>query len=275
MSKFAYHPASPRAALRVEPVHSSTKKRKPRMLSKAQLAIPFFSLAKKALTTISQHKESLLPRLLYKSASGRETRSEIYKAIEASAEPILSRLDVATGVLGWLDSKGTFRLNTQRGIAEDSGLSASSFNRLINAFSEAGYVQKDSEKIRVIDRENGIPLIRTRSLIRFTTLFFRHLNISAPYGRARRYSRKRRKRLLADIRLHEAQVIATQVVQQDNRIRRDKIWNERKSGDAEKTTNKLTFYELKVRSELAVKMKYENPAMSSIDIYKAIDKLII
>ena len=70
-------------------------------------------------------------------------------------------------------------------------------------------------------------------------------------------------------------MIATQVVQQDNRIRRDKIWNERKSGDAEKTTNKLTFYELKVRSELAVKMKYENPAMSSIDIYKAIDKLII
>ncbi len=173
--------------------------RKPRTLSEKQLRLPFFRAALKTMQSVSSCRKTLLPRLLYKSNSGRKTRKEIYEALEKAAEPILVRLDLATGVLGWLDGDGQFRLNNQKGIAADAGLSNSSLNRLINTLVDCGYVQKRSEKISVKDRKHGISLVRTRVFIRLTGLFFRHLGISLRFGIARKHARKRRNQRLSEI----------------------------------------------------------------------------
>lgn len=198
MSCVITNKAMPQAALYAAPTYRPTEQpfKKARKLSPKQLQLPFFQAALSTLKSIKTNKRSLLPRLLYKSDTGRETRSEVYESLSLSAEPILARLDLATGVLGWVDNQGMFRLNNQKGIAKDAGITTSSFNRLITALSECGYIHKRSEKINVKDRQYGTLLVRTRVFIRFTDLFFRHLQLSFKYGLARKSARKRRTKQL-------------------------------------------------------------------------------
>ncbi|MFB8832074.1 hypothetical protein ACE0DR_28460 [Azotobacter sp. CWF10] len=56
----------------------------------------------------------LLPRLIHANGNERITRVEVYKNLAAVAEPILVRLDLATGVLGWLDETGISASTTRK-----------------------------------------------------------------------------------------------------------------------------------------------------------------
>jgi DNA-binding transcriptional MocR family regulator len=64
------------------------------------------------------------------------------------AEPLLARLDLATLALGWLDGQtGAFRLNRQRGLAEDTGLSECCVSRTLTALESAGYLRRRVRRI--------------------------------------------------------------------------------------------------------------------------------
>lgn len=160
--------------------------------------MPIFRAALERLSDAAQLQAQFLPRLAHVHRSGRRTRTEVYAALAAAAEPMLARLDLATGVLGWMDDQGHFRLNTQFRIAEDAELAPSVFNRLMKRMVQAGYAVRRTELIRVKDREHGVSLIRTRCLVMFTRIFWRHLGLSLQYGMARKAAIKRRKRLLAE-----------------------------------------------------------------------------
>lgn len=132
---------------------------------------------------------------------GRRTRSEKFDALAKASEQLLLRLDLATGVLGWLDiERGQYFLNTQCGVAEDSGMSPASLNRLMHSLELAEYVYRRIEKVRLDEKdEAGLNLVRTRVLVRFTEKFFADLGVRYLWYRAKKAALKRRERELREV----------------------------------------------------------------------------
>lgn len=259
-----------------KPSTGTRKGRKPRRLSAKQLAHPFLAAASNALALIVYKRDELLPNIRYKANSGRKTRLEVYEALQASGQALLARYDIATGMIGWLDNKGNFRLNTQKGIAQDANLSESAFNRLINMLCDCKYAQKTTKKVSAKDMSLGVRYVRTESCVRLTSLFFRHLNISTYYVRAKKAAVARRSRLLSDISVHEAQITSRKIAEQEAINKRKRSWQSKLAWEAEQANRPAhlkarSIEDAKQRSELALKMKQENPSMTSAEIYAVID----
>ncbi|OSR69469.1 hypothetical protein BV327_04035 [Pseudomonas syringae pv. actinidiae] len=136
----------------------------------------------------------------------RRTRSEPFVALSRVAEQLLLRLDLATGVLGWLDvERGQFFLNTQCGVAEDSGISPASLNRLIRGLELAGLVYRRIEKVRLDEKNDaGLNLVRTRCLVRFTEKFFVELGCRYLWHKAKKAAIKKRERQLREVGVRNA-----------------------------------------------------------------------
>lgn len=132
---------------------------------------------------------------------GRRTRSEKFDALAKASEQLLLRLDLATGVLGWLDiERGQYFLNTQCGVAEDSDMSPASLNRLMHSLDLAGYVYRRIEKVRLDEKDDaGLNLVRTRVLVRFTEKFFVDLGVGYLWYRAKKAAIKRREKELREV----------------------------------------------------------------------------
>jgi hypothetical protein len=132
---------------------------------------------------------------------GRRTRSEKFDALAKASEQMLLRLDLATGVLGWLDiERGQYFLNTQCGVAEDSDMSPASLNRLMHSLDLAGYVYRRIEKVQLEEKdEAGLNLVRTRVLVRFTEKFFADLGVRYLWFRAKKAAIKKREKELREI----------------------------------------------------------------------------
>jgi hypothetical protein len=154
------------------------------------------------LGQLVSHRGKHLRRL--DSVNGdRRTRVEVFSALERVREQLLVRLDLPTGVLGYFDMDtkgGQFVLNTQRGIAEDAGVSAPVLCRLLKTLDIAGYVYRRFERIRLEERdENGLHMVRTRVLVRFTKLFWQDLGLRYVYERVRKAAKKRREAQLREL----------------------------------------------------------------------------
>nr|WP_290447175.1 hypothetical protein [Pseudomonas sp. 21LCFQ010] len=171
--------------------------REKRSLTAEQRKNPLLRNAHDRLSQIPQLRGKYLRRLDTIHGS-RRTRSEKFEALAKSSEQILLRLDLATGVLGWLDvERGQYFLNTQCGIAEDSGLSAPAFNRLIHGLEMAGYVYRRFERVRLDEKDDaGLHLVRTRVLVRFTELFFADLGLRYLWYKAKKAAQKKRDKQL-------------------------------------------------------------------------------
>lgn len=190
---------TPHAALRApaRPARYGEK----RNLSAAQLNNPLLRQAFNRLSRIGGDLRGTYLRSLDTIHGGRRTRSEKFAALAKSSEQILLRLDLATGVLGWLEvEEGRYCLSTQCNIAEDSGMSPASFNRLMHGLEQAGYVYRRIEKVRLDEEDaKGLNLVRTRVLVRFTEQFFADLGLSYLWYRAKKAAIKKREKALRDI----------------------------------------------------------------------------
>lgn len=172
----------------------------PRHLSEQQLKNPLIRTAYHRLGNLVSYRGQFLRRL--DGVHGdRRTRLEKFVAIERVAEQVLLRLDLATGVLGYIDpANGRYVLNTQCGIAEDAGISAPALCRLMKTLDDAGYVYRRIERVRLDDKDdNGLHLVRTRVLVRFTKLFWKDLGLAYVYERVQKSAKKRRDAQLRDM----------------------------------------------------------------------------
>lgn len=187
----------------------------PRHLSEKQFKNPLIRSAHQRLSNLVSLRGKYLRRL--DTVNGdRRTRLEKFIAIERVAEQLLVRLDLATGVLGYIDAaNGRFVLNTQRGIAEDSGISEAVLSRLFGTMDSAGYIYRRIERIRLDEvDDSGLHLVRTRVLVRFTKLFWADLGLSYVYERVQNSAKKRRdaelreigQRRLADMERHSLEL---------------------------------------------------------------------
>jgi hypothetical protein len=177
-------PSDPHSALRRSARQMPARHAAPRRLSEQQLKNPLIRTAFDRLGNIVSYRGQFLRRL--DGVHGdRRTRLEKFVAIERVAEQLLLRLDLATSVLGYIDpTNGRYVLNTQCGIALDA----------------AGYVFRRRERIRLDERDaNGLHLVRTRVLVRFTKLFWKDLGLAYVFERVQKAAKKRRDAQLRDM----------------------------------------------------------------------------
>jgi len=136
-------------------------------------------------------------------ASGSRTRQPRWDALSLIIEPMLCRLDVATLVLGWLDDDGAFRLNRQRGLSEDSGVSEVRVSRTLSALEAVGYVRRKQRRLF----KDGTRWV-TRTLIHIRPRFFLDLGLGHLLERARTKKKvKRADRLLTVAKKRQAEVL--------------------------------------------------------------------
>lgn len=208
-------PSNPHSALYRAARQMPARRSAPRSLTEKQLKNPLIRSAHERLSNLVSLRGKYLRRL--DTVNGdRRTRLEKFVAIERVAEQLLLRLDLATGVLGYIDAaNGRFVLNTQRGIAEDSGISEAVLSRLFATMDSAGYVYRRIERVRLDEvDDNGLHLVRTRVLVRFTKLFWADLGLRYVYERVQNAAKKRRdvelreigQRRLADMERHSLEL---------------------------------------------------------------------
>ena len=216
-------PSDPHSALRRPARVMPARRADPLRLTPEQLKNPLIRAAKERLGNIERYRGKYLRRL--DSVNGdRRTRVEVFRAIERVTEQTLVRLDLATSVLGYLDDKsGAFVLFTPRGIAEDSSISAPILCRMFKTLDAADYVYRRIERVRLDEKdENGLHLVRTRVLVRFTKLFWNDLGLRYVYERVQKAAKKRREaqlralaqRRLADMERHSLELHRREVSRQ-------------------------------------------------------------
>ena len=175
----------------LEPVgHRSA--RRPRQLS-AKQARTFLGEAAKRIKAEAQDRTGKYLRSLDTvHQSGNRSRAERWLALAAIAEPLLARLDIATGCLGYLNEHGQFRLNRQNGMAEDGGISTTRLSRLLKALEKAKYTLR---KIKRLYRNGKRWVCRITIYIRprfFIDLGLGFQHAASRTAKAKAYLKKRR-----------------------------------------------------------------------------------
>lgn len=197
----------------------------PRRLTERQLKNPLIRAAFRRLGNIVEYRGQYLRRL--DTVHGdRRTRLEKWSALQQVAEQLLVRLDLAESVLGYLDAeRGRYVLNTQCKMADDAGISPSILNRLMSTLDEAGYVYRRIERVRLDDTDaNGLHLVRTRVLIRFTMQFWSDLGLRNVWERAKKSAVKRRQAALRVIQQQRSAAIEQRSIATMQRERERAAW---------------------------------------------------
>lgn len=230
-------PSNPHSALRRPARPMPPSYAAPRHLSEQQLKNPLIRSAYERLSNITTYRGRYLRRL-DRVNGDRRTRIEKFVAIEKVAEQILVRFDLATGVLGFLDEEnGRYVLNTQRRIAEDSPISAPVLCRLFQTLEAAGYVYRRIERVRLDEKdENGLHLVRTRVLVRFTKQFWKDLGLQHVFERVQNSARKRRQVQLATIAQRRLDDIARYSQELHRREVSRARWQAKENQDTPSTT---------------------------------------
>lgn len=193
-------PRDPHAALRRPVQKRAATHAAPRHLTEQQLKNPLLRGAFDRLSRIVELRGQYLRRI--DTVHGdRRTRLEKWAALSQVAEQLLVRLDLAEGVLGYLDvERGRYVLNTQCKLADDAGLSAPVLNRLMATLDEVDYVYRRIERVRLDETDaNGLHLVRTRVLIRFTTQFWTDLGLRYVWERCKKAAIKKRQAALRQV----------------------------------------------------------------------------
>lgn len=172
--------------------------RRPRALSEKQRAGVLGLAAARVAEEAKERGRRWLRRLDTIHASGCRTKRQRWEALAALAEPLLARLDLATLALGWLDNNGAFRLNRQRGLADDSGLSESCVSRTLSALEAAQYVRRKVRRIY----HNGQRWI-TRVTIHLRPRFFIDLGLGHQLAEERSRKKARREVHLRDVKARQ------------------------------------------------------------------------
>lgn len=193
-------PSDPHSAFQRPARAIPAQRAEPRRLTPEQLKNPLIRGAYDRLGKLVVNRGKHLRRL--DTVNGdRRIRVEKLDALERLREQILVRYDLATGVLGYLDTeKGQFVLNTQIGMALDASMSAPVVCRLFQTLDAAKYVYRRIERVRLDEKdEAGLHLVRTRVLIRFTKLFWNDLGLGYVHERVQKAAKKKREAQLRAI----------------------------------------------------------------------------
>lgn len=201
-----YLPGSPQAAAynglsaveskapakRLKRVDRSAQPRRPRALTDAQRRTFLGTAAERVREEAKARQCKWLRDFDTFQTSGYRTSQTRWDSLAEIIEPILARLDIATLVLGYMDKAGEFRLNRQRGLAEDTTLQEWTVSRLMGALEASKLVYRKMRRIC----HNGRFWI-TRVTINIRPRFFIQLGLGYQLAEARSQKKAKRTQLLA------------------------------------------------------------------------------
>lgn len=180
---------------------------RPRVLSDKQRRYPIIGLTvNRVREEVKDRSRKYLRRLDTIHLSGSRTHQQCWNAVGALIEPIMARLDLATLCLGWLDKNGEFRLNRQRGLAEDSGLHECRVSRTLKALEAAGYVRRKFRRLY----KNGQHWV-TRVTIHIRTRFFSDLGLGHLLAQSRQRKKEGRRSKVAETQALKVQQKVVQI----------------------------------------------------------------
>lgn len=233
-------PSDPHSAMRQPARAMPARYSERRYLTPQQMKNPLIRSAYERLSNAEKYRGKYLRRM--DTVNGdRRTRSEKFTAVQRVAEQLLVRLDLATSVLGYLEVEtGQYVLNTQRNIADDSDISAPILCRLLKTWDLAGYVYRRIERVRLDEKdENGLHLVRTRVLVRFTRLFWQDLGLMHVFDRVHKSAKKKRDaelRVIGQRRLDDMERYSKEMHRREVSRQRWQAKETRESGQPEPKT---------------------------------------
>ena len=238
------------------------------LTDKQKISFPFLPVALERIEEEAEERGSRwLRRLDCIHASGCRTKQQVWTAVRAISGPMFARLDMATLCLGWLDKNGIFRLNRQRGLAEDSGLTDSRVSRTLFALEQAGYVRR---KIRRIYKQ-GVSWV-SRVSIYLRPRFFIDLGLGYQLAKARNASRKRRERQLKEADKHQKVIAMNERTASELRSESHNRANGRRRREAEEKTREDNFEYAKKRVDLIGHLLELHPDVPHSEIIKAVNQ---
>lgn len=179
-------------AKRLKRVDRSAQPRRPRALTDAQRRTFLGTAAERVCEEAKDRQCKWLRDFDTFQASGYRTSQTRWDSLAEIIEPILARLDIATLVLGYMDKAGEFRLNRQRGLAEDTTLQEWTVSRLMGALEASKLIYRKMRRIC----HNGRFWI-TRVTINIRPRFFIQLGLGYQLAEARTQKKAKRNQLLA------------------------------------------------------------------------------
>ena len=261
------HAVAPAAAPAAFAGHQAI--RRPRQLSAKQRAVfPFLGEALERIKAEAVRREQRwLRRLDSIHASGCRTKQQVWNAVSLLSEPIFARFDVATMCCGWLDEKGVFRLNRQKGLAEDTGLTESRVSRALKALMQAGYISK---KVKRIYKHGQRWICRITLQIR--PQFFVDLGLGHQLAQARTAARKRRDKQLKDVATRQNQSALNELMARQQRNESHRRAEGKRRMAAQEQARVADFEYAKRRSEVLVELLNQHPDVPHSEIIKALNQ---
>ncbi|SER25104.1 hypothetical protein SAMN04244573_03199 [Azotobacter beijerinckii] len=219
----SYLPGSPESGVYAEltdhrpappfkPVAGHEAGRRPRSLSDKQRATFLGTAVERVIEEARTRAGRWIRRLDTIHKSGCRTKQQRWNALAALAEPILARVDLATLCLGWLDESGAFRLNRQRGLAQDGDLTECRVSRTLTDLERAGYVRRRVRRIY----KHGMHWI-SRVTLHLRPRFFIDLGLSHQLAEARTKKKVARERKLREISARQQKDALQELADQQQR----------------------------------------------------------
>jgi len=199
-------------AKRLKRVDRSTQPRRPRALTDAQRRTFLGTAAERVREEAKDRQCKWLRDFDTFQTSGYRTSQTRWDSLVEIIEPILARLDIATLVLGYMDKAGEFRLNRQRGLAEDTTLQEWTVSRLMGALESSKLVYRKMRRIC----HNGRYWI-TRVTINIRPRFFIQLGLGYQLAEARSQKKAKRKQLLATFGKQRAEALISNAADREVR----------------------------------------------------------
>lgn len=218
--------------------HDDGQRRRRAALSEKQRKTVLGAAAARVKAAAASRSGQWLRRLDDIHASGCRLKQQRWDALAALIEPMLTRLDLATLVLGWLDDSGEFHLNRQCTLARAAELTDCRVSRTLKALEAARYVVRRQRRLYL----QGTQWV-TRTMIYLMPKFFIDLGLGHSFAQARTAKKARRAKVLAGARREQErarlQHIERQALKKQRRERAalvERSRQERAANDAAQAT---------------------------------------
>lgn len=272
----SYLPGSPETGVYAElrepapskPLAGPGADRHPRRLSDKQRATFLGTAAARVIEEASSRDGRWLRRLDDIHRSGCRTKQQRWTALAAMAEPILARLDLATMALGWMDSRGAFRLNRQRGIAYDGGLTECRVSRTLADLEAARYVRRKVRRIFY----NGRAWI-TRVTIHLRPQFFIDLGLGHMLAQARTAKKHARAKKLREIGAQQQQGALQELADKQQRRESHRRAEGARQARAEQQAKVARIDDARDRAARLVELAMQHPGKTRDEVVALLDKL--
>ncbi|MBS9758425.1 hypothetical protein JR044_31010 [Pseudomonas aeruginosa] len=242
--------------------------RRPRRLTDKQRATFLGTAAARVTEEARDRAGRWLRRLDTIHKSGCRTKQQRWDALAAMAEPLFARVDVATLCLGYLLPDGSFRLNRQRGLAQDGSLTECRVSRTLDDLETAGYVRRRVRRIF----KNGRHWV-SRVTIHLRPRFFIDLGLAHKLAEARTQKKAQRASKLREAAARQQQGALQELADRQQRRESHRRAEGARQARAEQQANVRRIDDARARADLTVRLASENPGMTPAELRELLDRL--